>query len=152
MYLHSHLNTEYIIGSTREQKLELPEQALREALINALAHRDYRSTASVQIYIFSDRIEIVNPGGLVGGLVLKDLGKRSAPRNPLLFGILYRMKLVEHVGSGIKRITEALADDDLQPPVLDIDDNWFSISFIKSYRQSNTLHNQHTPPACCGGC
>jgi len=55
MYLHSHLNTEYIIGSTREQKLELPEQALREALINALAHRDYRSTANVQIYIFSDR-------------------------------------------------------------------------------------------------
>ena len=49
MYLQSHLNTEYIIGSTREQKLELPEQALREALINALAHRDYRSTANVQI-------------------------------------------------------------------------------------------------------
>lgn len=64
LYLHAHLNTEYIISATRVNKLELPELALREALINALAHRDYRSSANVQVYIFSDRVEIVNPGGL----------------------------------------------------------------------------------------
>jgi ATP-dependent DNA helicase RecG len=90
IYLQSHLNTEYIITANRENRLELPEQALREALINALAHRDYRSPANIQVYIFSDRVEIVNPGGLTGGLAVTDLGKRSAPRNPLLFGILYR--------------------------------------------------------------
>ncbi|MEI6386482.1 MAG: ATP-binding protein [Spirochaetota bacterium] len=77
---------------------------------NALAHRDYRSPADIQVFVFSDRIEIVNPGGLVGGMELKDLGSRSIPRNPLLFGTLYRMKLVEHVGSGIKRIRKALSD------------------------------------------
>lgn len=65
------------------------------------------------------------------------LGKRSTPRNLLLFGILYRMKLVEHVSSGIKRISEALAADGLQPPVLDIDDNWFSISFIRRTEMSS---------------
>jgi len=127
LYLQAHLNTEYIIGIEREEKLELPVAVLREALINALVHRDYRSTANVQVYIFSDRVEIVNPGGLVGGLTLKDLGKRSAPRNPLLFGILYRMELVEHIGSGLKRIREELQQNNLPKPVLDVDDNWFSI-------------------------
>ena len=129
IYLSAHLNTEYIITSTRTNKLELPELALREALINALVHRDYRSPANAQVHIFSDRVEIVNPGGLVGGMELKDLGKRSVPRNPLLFGTLYRMDLVENVGSGIKRIKEALAADKLPEPVLDVDENWFSIAF-----------------------
>ena len=131
LYLQSHLNTEYIIRGDREEKLELPVAVLRESLINALAHRDYRSTANVQVYIFSDRVEIVNPGGLVGGLTLKDLGKRSAPRNPLLFGILYRMELVEHIGSGLKRIREELQQNNLPEPVLDVDENWFSITFLR---------------------
>jgi len=48
LYLQSHLNTEYIISAMREMKLELPEAALREALTNAIAHRDYRSSANVQ--------------------------------------------------------------------------------------------------------
>jgi ATP-dependent DNA helicase RecG len=131
LYLQSHLNTEYIIGAEREEKLELPVAVLRESLINALAHRDYRSTANVQVYIFSDRVEIVNPGGLVGGLTLKNLGKRSAPRNPLLFGILYRMELVEHIGSGLKRMREELQQNNLPEPVLDVDENWFSITFMR---------------------
>jgi len=70
----------------------LPEDALREAIVNAIAHRDYRSTANIQIYIFQDRVKIVNPGGLAGGIKLKDLGKKSIPRNSLLFGIMHRME------------------------------------------------------------
>lgn len=58
VYLQSHLNTEYIIKFTRIDKLELSEEALREAVLNALAHRDYRSAANVQIHIFQNRVEI----------------------------------------------------------------------------------------------
>ena len=47
----------------RDERLELPEDAIREALVNAIAHRDYRSTANVQMYVFHDRLEIVTPGG-----------------------------------------------------------------------------------------
>ena len=67
MDIKSKLNTEYIIKTAgpREEKLELPEEALREALLNAIVHRDYFSNAEVQVYIFKDRLEIVNPGGLV---------------------------------------------------------------------------------------
>jgi ATP-dependent DNA helicase RecG len=129
VYLKSHLNTEFIITGKRENKLELPEEALREALMNALTHRDYRSSADVQVSIFSNRVEIVNPGGLVGGLHLEDLGKRSIPRNPLLFGTLFRMRLVEHVSSGIKRIRDALTAENHPVPLIEADERWFSVTF-----------------------
>ena len=86
------INVEFIIKRVRrEERPELPEEALREAVVNAVAHRDYRSTANVQIYVFKDRIEIVSPGGLPEGMEEADLGTKSVPRNPLLFGMLYRM-------------------------------------------------------------
>ena len=91
------INVELIIKHVRrEERPELPEEALREAVANAVAHRDYRSTANVQICVFKDRIEIVSPGGLPEGMTEADLGVKSMPRNPLLFGMLYRMGVVEN--------------------------------------------------------
>jgi len=146
-YLLSHLNTEYIIKSgPREEKLELPEDALREAVLNAIAHRDYRSTANIQVYIFSDRVEVVNPGGLVGGLKKEDLGKRSMPRNPLLFSMMERMDLVEKVGTGILRMKDAMKEYGLNEPIIEVDENWFSITFerdVQKYLQTNTPVNTH---------
>jgi ATP-dependent DNA helicase RecG len=144
-YLLSHLNTEYIIKSgPREEKLELPEDALREAVLNAIAHRDYRSSANIQVYIFSDRVEVVNPGGLVGGLKKEDLGKRSMPRNPLLFSMMERMDLVEKVGTGILRMKDAMKEYGLNEPVIEADENWFSITFerdVQKYLQTNAPVN-----------
>lgn len=129
-YLLSHLNTEYTIrDGPREEILELPEEALREAILNALAHRDYRSTSNIQIHLFRDRLEIVNPGGLVSGLKMKDLGRVSRPRNLLLFSLMARMDLVEQIGSGIKRIREAVHSYGLPPPIIEADTDWFSITF-----------------------
>ncbi len=106
-YLQAKLNTEFIITATgRIERLELPVDALREAVVNALAHRDYRSTACTQVHIFWDRVEIISPDGLPAGMTKKDLGKKSIPRNPLLFGIFFRMDVLEQLGSGIKRILE----------------------------------------------
>jgi ATP-dependent DNA helicase RecG len=112
-WILSKINVEYIIKRVRrEERPELPEEAIREAVVNALAHRDYRSTANVQVYLFMDRLEIVSPGGLPAGMTEADLGVKSIPRNPLLFGILHRMEAVERiclravthkqVGSGIR--------------------------------------------------
>jgi len=144
-YLLSHLNTEYIIKSgPREEKLELPEDALREAVLNAIAHRDYRSSANIQVYIFSDRVEVVNPGGLVGGLKKEDLGKRSMPRNPLLFSMMERMDLVEKVGTGILRMKDAMIEYGLKEPIIEADENWFSITFerdVQKYLQANAPVN-----------
>ncbi|WP_062397119.1 hypothetical protein [Methanogenium cariaci] len=61
-YLQSKLTTALIPHATgRDERLELPVEALREALVNSIVHRDYRSTANVQVYIFQDRVEIVTP-------------------------------------------------------------------------------------------
>lgn len=79
----------------RDEHLDLPESALREALVNAIVHRDYRFTANVQVHVFRDRLEIVTPGGLPVGMREECLGTKSVPRNPLLFDMFYRMGLVE---------------------------------------------------------
>ena len=142
-YIKSKLNTEYIIKTAgpREEKLELPEEALREALLNAIVHRDYFSNAEVQVYIFKDRLEIVNPGGLVPGIKLSDLGKKSLSRNKLLFGLLSKMNLVEKAGTGILRIRNAMKEYRLSNPKIETDENWFTIIFrrpdlqIESYDQ-----------------
>jgi len=129
-YILSKINIEYIIKHVkREERPELPEEALREAVVNALAHRDYRSTGNVQIYIFKDRVEIVSPGGLPAGMTEADLGVKSIPRNPLLFGMLHRMEAVEHIGSGIKRILGLCRDYGTPEPKIEATEHWFTVTF-----------------------
>ena len=124
------INVELIIRHVRrEERPELPEEALREAVANAMAHRDYRSTANVQIYVFKDRIEIVSPGGLPAGITEADLGTKSLPRNPLLFGMLYRMDVVEQVGSGIRRIRDLCRGHGVAAPIIDVSEHWVTVTF-----------------------
>lgn len=87
-----------------ERRPELPEDALREALANAIAHRDYRSRNHVRVRVFKDRVVIASPGGLPEGIGERDLGTKSVPRNPLLYSMLARMGLVGGIGSGIRRM------------------------------------------------
>ncbi|OPY86291.1 MAG: hypothetical protein A4E72_01711 [Syntrophus sp. PtaU1.Bin208] len=133
VYILSKINVEYIIKHVkREERPELPEEALREAVVNALAHRDYRSTANVQVYIFKDRVEIVSPGGLPAGMTEADLGIKSIPRNPLLFGMLHRMEAVEHIGSGIKRIRNLCREYGVAEPRIEVAEHWFTVIFPRT--------------------
>ena len=142
-YLRSKLNTEFIIkGGPREEVLELPEKALREALLNAIAHRDYFSTASIQISIFSDRVVIDNPGKLIGNIKVEDLYKKSYPRNNLLFGLMQQMDLVEKIGSGLVRIDEMMEEYLLPHPVIDVSDVYFGISLERPDLQKMTIEQR----------
>ena len=130
------INVEFIIRHVRrEERPELPEEALREAVANAVAHRDYRSTANVQVYVFKDRIEIVSPGGLPAGMTEADLGLKSMPRNPLLFGMLYRMDVVENIGSGIKRVRDLCRDHGVAEPMIDVSEHWVTVTFPRPAAQ-----------------
>ncbi|MBI2136386.1 hypothetical protein HYU06_04905 [Candidatus Woesearchaeota archaeon] len=103
-FLFRNLRLEYKIETAgpREEILEIPEDALREAVVNAMVHRDYNEKgANIQIDIFDDRVEISNPGGLVSAIKKKEFGKKSISRNPLLFSLFKSVDLVEKVGSGI---------------------------------------------------
>jgi ATP-dependent DNA helicase RecG len=83
---------------------EYPEEAVREALINAIAHRDYSPYmvgSQVRIEMFADRLEIMTPGGLFGPVNESNLESTQSTRNQLLMRILSEIGLVENRGSGI---------------------------------------------------
>ncbi|MCP4667636.1 MAG: hypothetical protein GY849_14875 [Deltaproteobacteria bacterium] len=132
-YVQSKLNTALIPHARgRDERLELPEGALREALVNAIAHRDYRSTANVQVHIYHDRLEIVTPGGLPAGMKEDELGHKSVPRNLLLFSLFYRMNLVEQIGSGIQRIRDMCREHGVDDPKFEISENWVTVTFPRA--------------------
>ncbi len=132
-YIQSRLNTALLPHAHgRDERLELPEDALREALVNGLVHRDYRSTANVQVHIYQDRLEIVTPGGLPAGMKEEYLGHKSVPRNPLLFGLFYRMRLVEQIGSGIQRIRNLCYEYGVAEPQFEIAENWVTVVFPRT--------------------
>ena len=114
LYLQQYLQLRWEItneSTRRKEILELPEAALREALVNAVCHRDYfEEGAQVTVEIFDDRVEIYNPGGLAKGLKPEEFGTRSVCRNPLIASLLLRCNYIEKLGTGIKRIRDALAE------------------------------------------
>ncbi len=144
-YMQAKLNTALIPHAHgRDERLELPEDALREAMVNAIAHRDYRSTAKVQVHIFYDRLEIVTPGGLPAGMREEDLGIRSVPRNPLLFGMFHRMGMVEQIGSGIRRIRQECRDYGVEEPVIEVSDNWVVTTFKRQVEHGGQIPSHVT--------
>src|SRR3989338_10676160 len=83
------ISKEFIIkGLKREEILLLPEEAVREAIINSVAHRDYFNKNEIQLSIFDDRVEITNPGGLPEGMSQELLGSLSIQRNPRIYQLL----------------------------------------------------------------
>jgi len=89
-------------GTQAPVKYELPPEVVREAIVNAVAHRDYTSNGSVQVMLFSDRLEVWNPGTLPPSLTLETLRRPhgSVPGNPLLAEPLYLAKYIERMGTG----------------------------------------------------
>lgn len=117
-WIEDKLKVEYEIKGTgpRTEKWEMPLDVFREAIINALAHRDYyEQGAFTNVEIYDDRVEITNPGGLLP-LVAKNFGRKSLSRNPFVFSLFMRMNLVEHVGSGIGRMKELMLEAGLPEP------------------------------------
>ena len=109
-WIESKLQIAYIIEGKgpRKEVWEIPLTVFKEAIINALSHRDYyEQGATTNIEMFDDRVEVSNPGGLLLGVV-KDFGKKSMSRNPLIFGLFTRMHLVERVASGVPRMRDGM--------------------------------------------
>lgn len=129
-FLKKHLNRRSEIkGVNREDIYEIPLEALREAVANAIIHRDYgmRGT-SLMVEIYDDRVEIINPGGLPAGLEKKDFGKISVRRNERIADLFFRMDKVELAGTGIRRMREAMIAAGLLPPRIR-QTTFFKISF-----------------------
>jgi ATP-dependent DNA helicase RecG len=118
----------------RQEKWLYPPKALREALANALAHRDYGTTSSVQVRIFDDRLEIWNPGGLPSGLTVEKLKKKhiSIPGNPLIARAFFWVKYVEEVGTGTNKIIKWCKEWELPEPEFEDTGTSFIVTLRKS--------------------
>lgn len=127
----------------REDVAEIPEPVFREALLNALTHRDYfADTTHVYVHLHPDRIEIINPGSLPHGLTLAELGTRAVPRNRLIADIFYRMGYVERLGSGIYRMRAAMINSLLPVPRFLPTINAFRVELLTSYVAAGLSTNE----------
>lgn len=120
----------------REDKEEYPLKALREIILNALIHRDYSQyteNSPIRIEIYSDRIEISNPGGLYGRLTINELGSTRADiRNPYIASILETMEIAENRYSGIPIIYKEMKKAGLLPPKFEDNRGVFKVTLYNS--------------------
>ena len=117
-----------IVGLYRKDKRDYPEEAVREALLNALVHRDYSFSDGTLISIFDDRIELVSIGGLVTGMSFDDMMLGiSVTRNTKLANVFYRLTLIEAFGTGVPNIVRSY-NEQLIKPQIEVTDNAFKVT------------------------
>jgi len=122
-----------IEGFSRIQITEYPIEALRESVVNALAHRDYRiAGATIMIQIFTDRIVVASPGLLPQSLTLEKIRSfkyKPVSRNPIIARTLFSMELMEERGGGFRRMHDMMVNYGLKPPEFDYDSGYFTVTF-----------------------
>jgi ATP-dependent DNA helicase RecG len=113
--------TEFGSDAKFEQKYIYPEDACKEAVLNAIAHRDYSIQNGIEIFFFNDRIEIKSPGALLSTLSIKNLYQLEGAhesRNPLISRVLKENKLMRELGEGMTRIFNLMNKSELKRPLL----------------------------------
>ncbi|TSA35897.1 MAG: DUF4062 domain-containing protein [Verrucomicrobiaceae bacterium] len=120
---------------------ELPPDAVAEAIVNAIAHRDYHSNASVEVRLFSDRLEVWNPGNLPGNLSLDDLttDHPSIPANPLVAESLYLTRYIEKAGSGTQKMIQLCHEAGLPAPGFAIRAGSFVLTIWRDWLTDDVL-------------
>jgi len=133
VFLKKHLRVSYKIQTLqRENILELPEDALREAVVNAVCHRDYfEKGARVMVEIYDDRVEIISPGGVCKGITTEHFGTVSITRNSIIASMLFRIGYIERMGTGIQRMKNATKEADVPEPIFSFTD-FFRVVFQRN--------------------
>jgi len=118
---------------------EIPPEVIREAIVNAVAHRDYTSNGSVQVMVFADRVEVWNPGSLPPSLSLAQLRQPhgSIPANPLLAEPLYLTQYIERLDTGTGDMIRRCREAGLPEPVFSLEDG-FRISLGRPLPQPSS--------------
>ena len=124
-------------GLEREETFEYPQFAVREALVNAICHRDYRLRGRrIEVRMFSDRLEVISPGGLPGFITVENIKDEHFSRNPRLVGGLFHWGYIEELGLGIDRMLEVMEQAGHSPPRFD----------ARPYSFAVALHNERIRP------
>ena len=109
MFTKHYPEIEIVEGIKRIKKQPIPYEAYREAVANAIAHRNYLIRSSIKIEMYNNRIEITSPGGLPNGVTRENYLKDnlSVPRNTIISQVLYTLGIIEKFGTGIRRMNDA---------------------------------------------
>jgi len=120
-----------LTGLAREERTEYPREAVREALVNAVAHRDYSIRGQeTRVFMFADRIEITSPGRLPGPVTLDNLEDERFSRNEAIVQVLSDLGYIERLGYGIDRMRRLMADASLPPPLFRETANGFQVVLV----------------------
>ena len=142
----SMLKTKYLLspityeGIHRREKLEYPYNALREAILNSIIHRNYLTTSAVQIRVYDDKLMIMNEGMLPDEIKIEDLKRDhlSKPRNTLLADVFYKSGFIESWGRGTVKIISECVNENLPEPDFESRGHLFSVSFYKTEFQEKS--------------
>lgn len=145
-FVTRHISVRYAFeGKPRRKEIwEYPLEALREAVINAIVHRDYTAPSNVQVEMYDDRIEIWNPGRLLPGITIDDLYKKehkSVVRNRLVAQVFYDIGYIEKYGSGTIKIIDLCKQHGLPSPKFKEVFGGFSVAFRKDVYTEEYLRN-----------
>lgn len=132
-----------VVGMERQELEEYPITARREAIVNALIHRDYQILgAEIHIDMFDDRLEITSPGGMFDGSLIQNLEIKNIPsmrRNIVIADVFSRLHYMDRRGSGLSRILESY-NDSIQKPKFISDSLSFTVIFPnKGYYKTNEM-------------
>lgn len=106
-----------MIGLQHQEVLEYPFDAVRELVVNAIAHRDYNIQGdSIHLNLFSDRLEVTSPGGLPGPVTIDNIMEARFSRNPVIVQVLADLGYVERLGYGLDRVVSLMGENSLSPP------------------------------------
>jgi ATP-dependent DNA helicase RecG len=109
-----------LVGLTHQEMLEYPFEAVRELLVNAVAHRDYSIHGDcIHLHLFADRLEVHSPGGLPGPVTLDNLLEARFSRNAVIVQALSDLGYVERLGYGLDRVVTVLRQNNLPPPLFE---------------------------------
>lgn len=134
-FLKIHLQIKHKIQNfEKEIYEEIPFTALREAVINAIAHRDYTISAPIRIIIFTNRVEIRSPGTLPNTVTIDSIkiGGSHVLRNPAIYNMLIKYKMVTDLGSGVKRMIELIKYHTGKEPILEEEYNEFKVIILRN--------------------
>jgi predicted HTH transcriptional regulator len=132
-------------STVAEEKLEIPKEAIRELIVNAVVHRNYDSNASVQIDVFADRVEIMNPGGLPSELTVDDLVKEhlSVPVNPFLARPFYLAGYINQLGYGTQNVVKWCREAGLPDPKFDATKERFRVTIWRNWLTDDRMKGLH---------
>ncbi|MEA3337961.1 MAG: ATP-binding protein [Chloroflexota bacterium] len=116
-------------GLRREERAEYPQIAVREAMVNAVCHRDYRlGGRHIEIRMFDDRLEVLSPGGLPGYITIDNIVEEHFSRNPRIVNGLYHWNYIEELGLGIDKMIEAMVQAGHPQPLFNATPHSFAVT------------------------